>query len=179
MSGQTTLGSEGIIFNNTGNVTLNTVLGGFTGGLTLGGTGGTLTLPNPNTFTGAVNLNGGTVSLGSAAALGGTTSLVLTAGTLQASAAVTFPSTVAVTLNNSNVTIGVGGGVPVTFTGTDTVDGNSTVTFSNLGGTYFNGQLTGSGQLILAGTDGLPERRRHQQLLGRHAHQRAHGCRRR
>src|SRR5262249_22621888 len=61
VGGTTNLGGEGIVFNNnagTGNTLINSVIAG-SNGLTLGGTGGTLVLPNANTYTGATNSNGG------------------------------------------------------------------------------------------------------------------------
>jgi autotransporter-associated beta strand protein len=156
IGGQINLGGEGVVFNNfvnngTGTAVINSVLAGG-GGLTLGGSGQTLALPNPNIYTGTTTLNAGTASLGSASAFGNSgisSSLVLTGGTLQGTAALTFPSTVALTLNSANVTFG--GTVPVTFAGTTTAVGNSTLTFSDTAGTFFTGKLTGGGGLVIAG----------------------------
>ena len=59
-----------------------------------------------------------------------------------------------ITLNSANVTIG--GTVPVTFTGTGTLVGNSTLTISNTAGTSFNGQLTDGGVANPGGAGQLP-----------------------
>ncbi len=59
------------------------------------------------------------------------------------------------TLNNANLTFGNNVSVPITFTGTTTLQGNSTLTLTNTGGNYFNGQVSGSGELIATGAGTL------------------------
>ena len=62
---------------------------------------------------------------------------------LQGIQALTF--TQAVTLNNADLTFGAtapGINVPITFTGTTTLVGPSTLTITDTGGVYFNGQVT-------------------------------------
>ena len=111
-------------------------------------------MPNPNTYTGTTNLNAGTVTLDSASGFGPSTNPLVITGlgaaantVLQGTAAVTFAGN-AVTLNNADVSFN--GSVPITFAGTTTLVGSNTLTISDTAGTFFNGQVTGSGGLILA-----------------------------
>ncbi len=160
VGGQINLGSEGIVFNNnsgTGNTNINTVVSG-SGGLTLGGTGGTLVLPaaSPN-LTGNTSINAGTITLGSAASVASGNLTVAGTATLQGTQGLTFGTSQAVTLNNANLTFGNANAVPITFSGTTTLLGTSTLTVTDTGGVYLNGQITdggisSSGGLILAGT---------------------------
>ncbi len=156
--GVVNLGGEGILFqNDAGTATFNTPVTG-SNGLTVAGPG-TLTLAAANSITGATSLNQGVITLGSAASIGSgaltiTGASTGTTTTLQGTQALTF--TQAFTLNNANLTFGNGNAVPITFTGTGTLVGSNTLTITDTGGVYFNGQLTdgGSGNpgsLILAG----------------------------
>ncbi len=62
------LGAEGIVTTNNSTLTVSGSISG-TAGLTIGG-GGTLALPNTNGYTGATNINSGTVSVGNSTSLG-------------------------------------------------------------------------------------------------------------
>ncbi len=155
VGGQVTLGGEGIVFNNNAATTftnVDTVLVG-TGGLTLGGTGGTLVLPaaSPN-LSGNTNLNAGTINLGSAASVASGNLTIDGTVTLTPIQALTFGAGQSVTLNNTSLTFAAGGNsAPITFNGVTSLVGNNTLTLTNTGGFYFDGQVTGSGELITAG----------------------------
>ncbi len=168
VGGQVNVGGEAIVFNNNASTTftnINTVVSG-TGGLTLGATGAStaLNLPAANSITGNTWLNAGTIDLGSAASIGSGNLVVggswaaaafptITLQVVAGGGALTFGATQAVTLNNASLSFGNANlNVPVTFNGTTTLLGNNTLNINTLGGVYLNGQVTGSGQLILGGT---------------------------
>jgi autotransporter-associated beta strand protein len=70
IAGNVTNGANSLTITNYGVITVSGVIGGGSGGLTQNGTG-SLTLSAANTFTGATNVNGGTLTLANSAALQG------------------------------------------------------------------------------------------------------------
>ncbi len=157
--------AEGVITTAaTQTTTINSVVTG-NDGLTIAsagtGTVGTVTLAAANSISGNTAI-GGSVTLGSAASIAsgnititGSTN-TSAAVTLQATQAVTFGSGQLLTLNNVNLTFGNTNAVPITFNGQTTLVGFATLTQSDTGGVYFNGQITDGGSsspgtLILAG----------------------------
>ncbi len=112
------------------------------------GTSG-LSLPAANAITGNTSVNGVSLTLGSAQSIGNGNLTITGTSILTPTQALTFSSSQSLTLNNANVTFGAG--APITFNGTATLIGIVQVTESNTSGTYFNGQITGSGQLSLLG----------------------------
>jgi fibronectin-binding autotransporter adhesin len=126
-------------------------------GLTKGGTG-SLTIGNVNSFTGAVNFNGGTISVGTMAIggvnspLGAGTSLTFATGTLEYSGSDAAPTTDRnITLNTGNGTFRVDNvGTMLTLSGSIggvgglTVSGPGGITLSNTGNS-FSGGVTASG----------------------------------
>ena len=110
---------------------------------------GTLTLPNANSYSGNTYVNAGTRDVGNSAALsGGTGTLVLSGGTFQATNSLTIPNPLS--FSNANITLGNGTQAPITFTGTATlrgtttvqgntvtVPGNTTINVANTGGITF------------------------------------------
>ena len=152
--------AEAIITTAVGQTTtINSVVTG-SGGLTIAGTGGALTLAAANSISGNTAI-GGSATLGSAASIAsgnititGSANAAAGAITLSATQALSFGSSQAVTLNNVNLTLG--GTTPITFAGTTTLVGVNTLTISDTAGVYFNGQITDGGAgspggLVLAG----------------------------
>ena len=140
--------AEGIISAN--NLVVNANITG-TGGLTVYG-GGTLTLANPNTYSGTTSLGAGTLSVYNNNSIGnGTSPIVFSGGTIQAGASVKLPNPYS--LSNSSITIA--GTAPIIFTNTGTLQGNNTITVSNTGGVTLQGGLNENpvpgASLILAG----------------------------
>ena len=111
-----------------GVISQNTGAGSGAKNITLAG-GGTVTLSNANTYTGATTINAGKITMGNNTALG-TSAVTLNGGTLERDAA-------GVTVANS-IAVSAGGG---TILGRQTVDDYTT----------FSGQLTGSGALTVRG----------------------------
>ncbi len=117
--------------------------------LTLAGAG-VVNLPSTNNFAaGATALTGATLNLGTTTAIGSGT-ITLVSGGLQASPAGGVLITNAVTLSNSNVTLG--GSNPLLFSGGIALNGtNDTLTASNTAVTAFDGVISGAGILTKAG----------------------------
>jgi autotransporter-associated beta strand protein len=118
--------------------------------------GGVLVFSAANSYTGGTTLNGGTLGLGNAGALG-TGALTLTSGILRA-------DTVPVSIANAVTFIGavtIGGSLNLTFTGAATLTINITLAVTNTGVTTFAGPVgesggahkltkSGNGQLVLS-----------------------------
>ncbi|RPI58205.1 MAG: hypothetical protein EHM48_10430, partial [Planctomycetaceae bacterium] len=145
--------------STTRSLTLGGVISGDGFGITKSGLS-TLNLTGANTFTGPVTVNAGTLNLGNATALGGSTSLTLNGGTINAStAAITLPngSTVAINGNfafTGNKAIDFGTTSSVTIVNTPTISVANTLT---IGGVITGGTsgLTkaGTGTLVLKGSN--------------------------
>ncbi|MEI7954815.1 MAG: autotransporter-associated beta strand repeat-containing protein [Verrucomicrobiota bacterium] len=120
----------GIIANN----------GSGTGSLTKMGTG-SLTLTGTNTYTGATNINGGTINFTTLANLGAGTAINLNGGTLQ------YASSSTIDITTRTVTLGSGGGMIDT--------GGNNITFANAlaGGGSFS--KTGNGTLTLSAVNAM------------------------
>jgi autotransporter-associated beta strand protein len=142
-------GNGGSIDSNAGNPTLTVNSGSYggqlTGGLALAkASSGTLTLGGNNTYTGATAVNGGTLLLGSGAALGNTPVTVNSYATLANAGTATIGgalSLIAGTLAPGNGGIGaldLTSNLPLTLTSSSTVD--------------FDIQPTGEGSLAIAGS---------------------------
>src|ERR1019366_578284 len=117
-------------------------LGG-SGGLTMNG-GGAVTLSSANTYTGATNIDAGTLNLNNAGALP-------TASGLTLGNAVAFSSS-----GTSSSFVTFAGSNPFFFTGTATLNGavnSSAVYFSigNTGGVTLAGQVAGASPLAVTG----------------------------
>jgi autotransporter-associated beta strand protein len=163
------------VANDVGTTTINATLAG-SAGLTKSGNG-TLVLGGSNSYSGGTVISGGTIQVGSNAALGNSTSgLTFAVGsgntTLQAFANLTLGSTRTVAINSStagfdtqgftltvNSTIGGGGALEKTGSGTLVLNGNNTYS----GGTRINAgyitvsggsALSDSGSVTLANTAG-------------------------
>lgn len=96
-----------------GNVTMNSIIGTSTGTLTKNGTG-TLTLSAAGTYTGATNVNGGTLFLTGSTAVGSTVN-VATAGTLAGTGSVLGNATVT---GNGVINFSAGGAIGGTLSAT-------------------------------------------------------------
>lgn len=108
------------------------------GNLNKNGTG-ILILSGPNTYTGATNLNGGTIQIGAAQVLPDNSALTMAAGTT-------------LDLNNFNETLGSLAGPA----GATIVLGSGTLTVGSLNtDTTFGGLITGTGGLVKTGTGRL------------------------
>ncbi len=161
LSGSGTLnGPWSLTCNNPGNTTLSGNLAEASPGQSLVKAGpGTLHLLGSNTFTGGVQLLGGTLAVGNDAALG-TGPLTLTAGILQADGS-------AHTLPNSSTwgpTLTFGGTLNLTMAGSVSLPASTTITVSNTGVTTIAGNIqesnagtsiteAGAGTLVLKGTN--------------------------
>lgn len=130
------------IFGGAGSTTVTGAISTTSGGLTKDGAG-TLTLSGVNTFTGATNLIEGTIVANSTDSLGNgsvTNTLIFRGGTLQATGTITSPVNRAINLHsgvgtidtNGNAvsiagTVGSGGGLTKTGSGTLTITGATTI----------------------------------------------------
>lgn len=176
-------GTQGLIFAGTTNLGTNagaarTITVNGTGALTFSGTvsngtngttptisivkagNGTLALNGANTFTGGVTVNAGTLSMGTATAIGTGGTLTMAGGTLQSTA-----SGISVT-NPVSVTgdFAIGGTLPFSLSGTTTLTGNRTITVNNtsatatalgaINGSNTNLTVTGPGLLTINGLIG-------------------------
>ncbi len=142
-------------------LTISAPISGGAGSLILGGAGRTI-LSGPNTYSGGTQLNSGTLSLGSAAALGSGT-LTINGGTLDSSVAslvnannnaqiwngsFTFAGSNSLNLGTGNVTLG--GNVQITsITNTLTVGGAIS---GNYGLTITGATPTSTGAVVFSGT---------------------------
>ena len=151
-------GAFGLTLGGSGNGSISSIIGTGTGTLTKAGTG-TWTLGGVNTYTGATNINAGTLAVTANNALGTTA-----AGTTVASGAtldfrnVAYATTEAVTLNGGTLatSIGTSGFAgPVTLGANSNVDvGGTQFTLSGaIGGAGFGIAKEGSGTLVLSGTN--------------------------
>ncbi len=170
-TGAVTLGSASRINSDAGTLTLAGAIGGDTQNLTVGGAGntsisgvigtttgsltkdgaGTLTLSGANTYTGATNINKGTLTVGATNALSSSTDVTVASGaTLNLN---NYSDTVGslagdgvITLGSGTLTVGANN-ASTTFSGSFT--GGNTGTFSKTG----TGTLTfGAGMNLSAGT---------------------------
>src|SRR5262249_7821358 len=145
---------EGIFNTASGDITNITSTIAGSSGLTITGAG-SLLLPGANTYTGNTTLDQGTLTLGAGNSIssGPSDRLVITGtATLQGSSSIALGNDF--TLASANLTFG-NNNMPITFTGTGTLTGFSTLTANDAAGAYFNGKLTGTGQLIVAGNQTL------------------------
>ena len=145
--------TEGVLLTNAGSTAnVSSVITG-TGGLTIGGAGGTVTLSGADTWTGTTALNSGTLVVANNTALS-TGPLTLTSGTIQTTLANGLVLTNPVTLNNAQITLA--GSNNLIFAGALTINGVNTITVTNTGITDFNGTYnTSSGTLYKAGAGTL------------------------
>ena len=150
---------DNLTFDGAGDIEVKGVLSG-SGGLTKLGQG-TLTLSGVNTYSGGTNLNGGTLSLYSAAALGATDTISFAGGTLQYTASNTTDYSsrfskvdnqlFSIDTNNQWVTFGS----PISSTGGSlTKLGYGTLTLSGVN-TYSGGTNLNGGILSLESADAL------------------------
>jgi autotransporter-associated beta strand protein len=133
--------SPTLTVTNTGTTTFAGGVGqaGGTWGLTKAGTG-LLVLSGSGSYGGTTTLSAGTLAVGNGAALG-TNTLILTAGTIQASGGPVSLAN-AVTLAG-NVTFG--GSTALTFNGLATLTASRTLTVTNTAGTAFAGGIGQAG----------------------------------
>ena len=158
LGGTITNGANTLTVGGVGDTTLNGALGAGSGGLTMDGTG-TLTLAADNTFTGATDIQAGTVVVTAAGQLSGTSGVTVGAGTLLDNAGAinaAATTTVAATgqFDNSGTAGAVGNGGAfnnsgsagaLTNTGTATNSG-TLASVANDAGTFTstNGTVTGA-----------------------------------
>ena len=151
-------GAFGLTLGGSGNGSISSIIGTGTGTLTKAGTG-TWTLGGVNTYTGATNINAGTLAVTANNALGTTA-----AGTTVASGAtldfrnVAYATTEAVTLNGGTLATSIGTSSfagPVTLGANSNVDvGGTQLTLSGaIGGAGFGIAKQGNGTLVLSGTN--------------------------
>jgi autotransporter-associated beta strand protein len=189
-------GSSSLVMTNTRNGAITLSVGNnnasttYSGNISDGGVGssltkvsaGTLTLTGNNSYTGLTTLSGGVLGLGSANAIGGSSTLSFSGGTLQYSAANTtdYSSWFSTNtgqlfkfdLNGQNVTFANGltnggtttlsvinstlGGGTLTLAGVNTFSGNitdnSTLNLANSGSQTLSGFISGTGTLIQSGS---------------------------
>jgi len=124
-----------VIFDQTANGTYASILSG-TGTLTKTGAG-TLTLTNANTYTGATQLNAGTLALGIAGALSDTTAVTVAA-----------PATLQLAAGHETIGSLAGAGAVALGAHTLTTGGTGATT-------EFSGVLSGTGALVKAGAGTL------------------------
>ena len=144
--GDVTLGSATLTDVQTTTTTFVGVISG-TGGLTLNGSGGNLTLSGANAYTGATTVNAGTLTAGVA-------SIANTSGAFGDNSTVTLANVAGATLNlDFNTQIGSlsGGGA----TGGNVTLGSATLTDVQTTTTTFAGVISGSGGLTLNGSGNL------------------------
>jgi fibronectin-binding autotransporter adhesin len=115
------------------------------GGLTLQGTAGTLTLSGVNTYTGTTTINAGTLVIGGAGQLSSTATAGTYAGNIVNNGTFQYNSSVADTLS----------GVLSGSTGVVIQSGAGALTLSNTGNTYGGGTQIGAGQLNIYGDGSL------------------------
>lgn len=120
-------------------------------------TSGTVTLSGANTYSGATTLSAGTLLLGNASAIGSSTLTPGSNAMLSASVPLTGANSVANNITTGATPFIVGGTNALELSGTITQSGNSTVQFSNPGGTTLSGAIwlsntTTARSLIFSGT---------------------------
>ena len=142
-SGSVTLGSGTITINNMNSDSFAGIISG-TGGLTKTGTG-TQTLSGGNTFTGKVQINQGTLSIGAESGLGGTVAS-LTADQLQFGGGTLSVNTGFAMSNNRGITLNSGGGT-IDVASSQTLGIGGVITGAN------NLTKSGSGTLTLSGAN--------------------------
>ncbi|HVZ62967.1 MAG TPA: autotransporter-associated beta strand repeat-containing protein, partial [Lacunisphaera sp.] len=150
---------------NTGANTLAPVIGDNTGATSLTKSGtGTWKLSGANTYTGATNLNGGTLSIGADANLGAAPGaatpgqLGFDGGTLETTASFTLAANRGIALNTGGGTIQVDSAIATTYggiaagSGALTKSGTGTLTLA--GANTYTGATTVNGGTLKAGTSG-------------------------
>ena len=142
-SGSVTLGSGTITINNMNSDSFAGIISG-TGGLIKTGTG-TQTLSGGNSFTGKVQINQGTLSIGAESGLGGTVAS-LTADQLQFAGGTLAVNTGFAMSNNRGITLNSGGGTIDVASG-QTLGIGGVITGAN------NLTKSGSGTLTLSGAN--------------------------
>lgn len=140
-----------LVFNRSDAITFGGVISG-TGAVAQDGAGA-LTLTGGNTYSGGTFLNSGTLVLGNNSALG--------TGALNIADGTTVGRTIAVTLANNLVingdftSLGTGiGGELLVGGAVDLGSGVRRITTANTGAIRFNGVISGSGGITVAGDDG-------------------------
>jgi autotransporter-associated beta strand protein/T5SS/PEP-CTERM-associated repeat protein len=148
VQGNINLNNSTLTFNRSGNVTFNGTISG-SGQLTKTGNG-TLTLSGNNNFTGTVNINSGTLLLGSSNVIANTaTNMSLNGGTFATGGNSDTLGTLTLTAN-STIDLGIGSSV-LHFEDSSSVPWTSNTTLSIKN---WSGSLTGNGtDQIYFGTD--------------------------
>ena len=154
-------GANLLIVTGSGDTTLNGVLGGGAGGLTLAGTG-TLTLSGANTYTGLTSITGGTLSINTVnatstgvQALGENAALSLSGGGTLAYTGIAGTLAKNITLGAGGGTISSSGSGLLTLTGGVNNAGNN-LTIDGANATTVSGtKITGAGNLIKNGSGTL------------------------
>ncbi|MFK0378096.1 autotransporter-associated beta strand repeat-containing protein [Pandoraea sp. NPDC090278] len=161
--GTVNVGGNTLTFGDATNQTLGAGFAG-TGGIVKAGAG-TQTLTGQSTFTGGIDVAGGTLALGAGGALGGANDVTLAGGTALDLSGATAPVTVRGLDGAANTTVSLGGQSltlggtannafdgSITGTGGITKQGSGTVTLG--GNNTFSGQTTVSGGTLKLGASG-------------------------
>ena len=151
ITGVYSLNATGGVTASSGSIASNLI---GSGGLTMNGTGNTLTLSGSNTYTGATTLTAGTISLGTTAALGGTAGLNMANDTMLTYTGGTGTLGADITVTSGTGTIQNSGSGLLTLSGALSKNGTTLTLKGGSNGLTVSGAITGTAvnsDLILDG----------------------------
>lgn len=145
LSGAGALGNHILTVGNTvGTITLSGTISG-DGSILQNGIGGTLLLPNANTYLGGTTLSAGALIVGNASALG-TGTLTLNGGNLQSNAPLTIANQYVLTETST-----INGAQNLTLSGTGELQGNDLLVNNSAGTITLSNIVSGTGGIQLNG----------------------------